>query len=151
MNLAQLQEQMNETVFNFIDSSQQWDKAYNELDNLVGQVTKYFNNWVEKEGQLPKGSTYWTIFMDIVARLIYFYGLAQEHIENDNERSKDSIVTIYTFAANCMPEVQSEDSQSFFEELEKSYKQLTEEDTLEIKPRTVTNCIETFSEFSKKY
>ncbi|MEO4052168.1 hypothetical protein [Solibacillus sp. CAU 1738] len=152
LNVAQLQENMNETVFNYIDSTQNWHKAYSELNNLVHQVTQYFNNWVEKEGELPKGSTYWTIFMDIVARLIYFYGLAQEYlIEEQGEALKEEILNIYTVAANCMPDVQSEDNQDFLEEIKKSYLQLntTEHNTLLLNPRTINNCIATFSEFSK--
>ncbi len=153
INLAQLQEKLNETVFNYIDSSQQWDKAYKELENLVHQVVEYFNNWVNKEGQLPKANTYWTLFIDIASQLLYFYGLAWQHVMPEQDKEvKDKIGNIYTVAANCMPDVKSEERQMFFEEIAKSYLQLNlaEEGPLELHPRTINNCIETFYKYSNK-
>lgn len=153
LNLAQLHEKMNETVFNYIDSSQHWDKAYKELENLVHQVVEYFNNWVDIEGRLPKIGTYWTLFMDIVSQLLYFYGLAwQQLMADQDEVEKDKIVNIYTVAANCMPNVKSEEGQAFLEEITKSYEQLNSGNgTLSMSSKTVSNCITTFSEFSENY
>ena len=72
LNLADLQQQMDEAIFDYIDSKPNWDKAYILLDEMLEQTTKYFLTVVESKGNLPKSTTYWILFMELNAKLIYF-------------------------------------------------------------------------------
>ncbi|RTQ95858.1 hypothetical protein [Lysinibacillus telephonicus] len=159
LNLLQLKETMDEIVFNHIDSAQKWEKAYNELNELINSTVHFFNSHVTKEG-VPRQSTYWVLFMDIASRLIYFHTVAYHHLKKEqNEEVTKDILQLYTLAANCIPDVRKLASAEFLMEVAQSYEELEyykgkqgefERVILEQNNRA-TDCINAFSKFAKIY
>ncbi len=83
--LAQLQEKVDEIIFDYIDTSKNWGKAYKGLNNLFQQTVQFYEKYVD-ENNIPEANVYWTLFLDVVGRLIYFKTLAEKHLTRFTNR-----------------------------------------------------------------
>ena len=161
INLFQLKERMDEYVFNFIDSTQKWEKAYVSLDELVAISVDYFQRYLKENGQLPKGNTFWVLFMDVASKLIYFHTMALYHLKkNDSEETfQKKVIKLYTMAANCIPEINKEANKEFLKEISISYESIELfdgiqgefEKVIKNKNNQIQDCLATFNEFSTFY
>lgn len=153
LNLPKLQLQVDNIVFDHIDTKPNWPKAYEQLHALLQKVSRNFNAQIASNDEaMPKASTYWTLFMDIAAKLTYFTGLAHSQLiaENDAE-AKASITELYEISACCLPNATLEDNEEFISEVKKSYEQLTGQALqVETAKNTIT-CFEKFYVFTKSY
>lgn len=153
LNLPKLQLQVDNIVFDNIDTKPNWSKAYERLHALLQKVSSNFNTYIAGNDEaMPKASTYWTLFMDIAAKLAYFTGLAHSHLiaENDAE-AKAGIIELYQISACCLPNATLEDNEEFISEVQKSYEQLTGKPLqVEATKNTIT-CFEKFYTFTKSY
>lgn len=126
LNVVQLQERMDDTVFSYIDTTQKWDKAYPSLDNLLNQAVTFFKDYVESSnGELPKSNTYWNLFMGIASKLIYFNTVSYYRL-NDSQQNhvKENVLGSLIYAANCLPEVCNEVNSEFLKEISQSYEEI---------------------------
>ena len=126
LNLPSLQLKMDRIVFDHIDTLPNWSKAYGMLDELLQKMVISFNTAVDKKnGELPKGSTYWVLFMDIAAKLLYFTGLAHSHlIDEQDEEVKQHLVNLYYTSVACLPNAQIEENEELLNEIKKSIEEL---------------------------
>ena len=153
LNLPKLQLQVDTIVFDSIDSKPNWSKAYEQLDGLLQKVAQNFNDYItSNEGVMPKASTYWTLYMDIAAKILYFTGLAQSHlIDEKDPEAKAHILKRYKICISCLPNASLEDNEEFIYEVKKSMEQLTGQ-SIEITLSEKTSiCFEKFYAFSKSY
>ncbi|MED3662645.1 hypothetical protein NST62_07815 [Ureibacillus sp. FSL K6-8385] len=153
LNLVQLQEELDGILFDYIDTSQKWDSAYNELKQLLEELIAYFKNYLRKnDGKLPDNEMYWSLFMDITSRIIYFKTFAYMNLLNDiNEEQKEAIKQALHDAAGCLPNVQGRNME-FFQEISQTYHQLFQEkDDFEKyyydKNNSLHDCLEYFNEY----
>lgn len=125
LNLVQLQEKLDGVVFDYLDTTQNWKKAFVELDALLKQAISYYQQQVEeKKRNLPKGNVYWVLFMDIASKLIYFRTVAEKNlIDLSDATNKDHILFNLKVAANCLPNVQKGNSE-FLQEIAQSYEEI---------------------------
>lgn len=156
LNLPNLKFKMDQTVFDYIDSMQNWPKAYSLLDELLQKVAINFNAAIAKnEGQLPKASTYWVLYMDVAAKLLYFTGLAHAHLIDENDvDAKSHIVNLYQISAACLPNAQIEENEEHIEELKKSIAEMKplNEESIELKmSSSINDCFTQFYTFTKTY
>ena len=156
LNLPNLQLKMDQVVFEYIDTKPNWSKAYELLDELLQRMAVAFNADMEKnEGALPKGSTYWVLFMDIAAKLLYFTGLAHSHlIDQQDEDAMAHIVSLYEISAACLPNAKIEENEEFITELKKSIVDIAPftKKPVELKKATsINDCIARFEAFAKTY
>lgn len=125
LNLAQLQDKMDGVVFDHLDTTQNWQRAYDDLDALLLQAISYFNTQVkESNGNIPNGSVYWNLFMDIVSKIIYFRTFAEKNLVDFNNASdKEKVLYNLKIAANCLPNVQK-GNKEFLQEIAQFYEEI---------------------------
>ncbi|KGR86391.1 hypothetical protein CD30_19010 [Ureibacillus massiliensis 4400831 = CIP 108448 = CCUG 49529] len=159
LNLLKFKEDMDEIVFNYIDTTQKWEKAYSQLDELLNGAVDYFNSHITGVG-MPKQNTYWVLFMDITSKLIYFHTLAYQQLKMiQNEDVTKEVLQLYLVAANCIPDVQKLANAEFLMEVAHSYEELKLyndkqgefEKVLLKQNNSADKCIQAFYEFTKSF
>ena len=127
LDLRELQERLDNAVFEHIDTAQNWNKAQAKLHPLYSQATEYFKGVVERnEGVMPKENSYWMLFMHTISRLLYFENLVKHNSSSAlDEDAQQRIADGYITAAKILPNCQAEDNDEFFGEINKSLQQLT--------------------------
>ena len=81
LNLAELQEKLNRVVFDYVDTTQKWEKAQENLQHLQLQLVEYFEQYISRnDGALPSGNPYWVLFLDLASRLVYFNNLVKQNV-----------------------------------------------------------------------
>ena len=154
LNLPSLQLKMDNIVFDYIDSKPNWSKAYGLLDELLQKVANNFNSYIARnEGVMPKSSTYWTLYMDIASKLLYFTGLAHSNlIDEQDSDAKAHIVQFYQISASCLPNAALEINEELISEIKKSIQQINGQQEVEIEISATTDaCFEKFYSFTKTY
>ena len=152
LNLAELQEKLNRVVFDYVDTTQKWEKAQENLQDLQSQMVVYFEQYVSRnDGALPSGNPYWVLFLDLASRLVYFNSLVKQNLVSDlDEATRNEIANAYEMAANIFPYKQSEENDEFLEEIEKSLQQITSNTRLVDKSSyPLSQCIENFHDYIK--
>src|SRR5690554_4918576 len=92
LNLVQLQEELDGILFDYIDTSQKWNQAFERLEELLRQTISYFTSYVRNEGKVPEGNVFWALYMDIVAKIIYYKTLSYMNLESNSVEKKDEII-----------------------------------------------------------
>lgn len=155
LNLAGLQEKLDSTVFDYVDTTQNWGKAKESLQDLLEQVVHYFANYTKDNSGLPKSSPYWVLFMDLASRLVYFNALVDENlVDPQNDVAKANIMQAYRAAANCLPNNHFEENAEFFNEIQKSYNAFDEknaEQPIEKGVHSLHDCLNAFYQFTLTY
>ena len=153
LNLPQLQLQVDTIVFDYIDSKPNWSKAYEQLDELLQKVARNYNGYITRnEGAMPKASTYWTLYMDVASKLLYFTSLAQSHlIDDQDQQAKAKIIERYKICASCLPNATIEENEEFIAEVKKSMEQFTGQDVELITSDKTDLCFENFYSYTKSY
>lgn len=152
LNLAELQEKLNRVVFDYVDTTQKWDTAQENLQQLQSQMVVYFEQYVSRnEGTLPSGNPYWVLFLDLASRLIYFNNLVKQNLlSNIDEAMQNEIANAYEISAKIYPYKQSEEGDEFLDEIEKSLQQITDGTRLVDKSSyPLSKCIENFHDYIK--
>lgn len=128
--MAQLQEKVDEIIFDYIDTSKNWGKAYKGLNNLFQQTVRFYVEYVDKQnGSIPEGNVYWTLFAEIVARMVYFKSLAEKHLTDlQTDENVENIIEGYTVAAYCLPNVKATNVHELLNEISESYEEIQLED-----------------------
>ena len=153
LNLADLQQRMDEIIFDYIDSKPNWDKAYLLLDEMLEQTTKYFLNIVDSKNGLPKPTTYWILFMELNAKLVYFSTLALKNLTQKSKGITDELIASrFEIAAKCLTNIHTEENELFLQEIKASFDEVSSRQDYEgLNDRHVESCIEQFYEFAKEY
>lgn len=153
LNVGKLQHVMNQTVFDYVDTTQKSAKAYEILDDLLHQAVNYFNSQLEKNnGDVPKRSAYWPLFMDVAAKLIYFNGLTHAQLIDSNDNgARLHIVEMYKTAARCLPNVTTEENAEFLAEISKSAELLVGEAIRLETSATLEQCLAQFQQLAHTY
>ena len=125
--LLQLKEQLDEIVFNDIDTSRKWEVAYSKLDSLLENATMYYNGFKEAYGDKPKENTTAILFLNVSYKLIYFHTISYYHSnETDKESVKNQALELLLLAANCIPDARNETHAEYLDEIAKSYEEISQ-------------------------
>lgn len=146
LNLAALHEKLENTVFDHIDTSQNWQIAINNLSLLNKQLVEYFESVLERtKGRLPKSNPYWALFLDNAAKITFFYYFAKQHIEPElDEATKATILEGYVTAARLLPNNLSEENEELVGEIQKYAKQLDPTITIPHEKNDMAGCIRAY-------
>lgn len=126
-HLLQIKEQLDEIVFNYIDTSQNWKVAYLELDSLLDKAAILYSGFKEANGDRPRENTNAILFLNVSYKLIYFHTISYYHsIETNREAVKAQALELLTLAANCIPNVQKENHAEYLSEIAKSYEEISQ-------------------------
>lgn len=153
LNLPSLQLKMDTIVFENIDTKPNWSKAFEQLDELLHKVANNFNDYVAKNnGELPSSTTYWTLYMDIASKLVYFTGLAHANlIAEDDMEARAHVIKLYELSASCIPNAHIESNEELLSEIQKSIHRLNDEEVKLTVADNVEQCIRAFKQFAESY
>lgn len=153
LNLPSLQLKMDTIVFENIDTKPNWSEAFEQLDELLHKVANNFNDYIAKNnGELPSGTTYWTLYMDIASKLLYFTGLAHANlVAEDDVDARIHVIKLYELSASCIPNAHIENNEELLSEIQKSIHQLNDEEVKLTVADNVEQCIEAFKQFAESY
>lgn len=153
LNLPSLQLKMDTIVFENIDTKPNWSKAFEQLDGLLHKVANNFNFYIAKnDGELPSSTTYWTLYMDIASKLLYFTGLAHANlIAEDDMDARAHVSKFYELSASCIPNAHTENNEELLSEIQKSIYQLSGEEVKLTVADNVEQCIKAFKKFAESY
>lgn len=153
LNLPSLQLKMDTIVFENIDTKPNWSKAFEQLDELLQKVANNFNYYIAKnDGELPSSTTYWTLYMDIASKLLYFTGLSHANlIAEDDVDARAHVIKLYELSASCIPNAHTENNEELLSEIKKSIQQLNAEDIELNVAGNVEQCIKSFKSFAESY
>ncbi|MFC7684569.1 hypothetical protein [Ureibacillus sp. GCM10028918] len=153
-DLLQLKEQLDEIVFNYIDTSQKWEVAYSKLDSLLENVTAYYDSYMEANGDKPKENTTAVLFLNVSYKLIYFHTISFYHLKETNQEVvKERVLELLTLAANCIPDVNKENHIAYLQEIAASFEEISniqgkqqEFEKLNLERNSsIVDCFDTFS------
>lgn len=122
MNLLQLQEEFDQILFDYIDTTPKWEIAFERLEELLREAIYYFTSHIENEGKLPEGNVYWALYMDTVARLMFFKTLSYMNKTQDIVNKEEIIEAIHD-AVRCLPNVEKRNHE-FLQEISSTYEKL---------------------------
>lgn len=160
MHTLQLKEQLDEVVFNYIDTAQNWEVAYSKLDKLLEEATVYFHEYMEASGDQPKGNTTAIIFLNVAYKLIYFHTISHYHLKDTNQQAvKENALELLTLAAKCIPDVKKENHAEYLTEIAKSYEKISQvegkqkefEQAILEQNTSVSDCFTAFSKALKLF
>lgn len=157
LNLLQLKEQLDEVVFNYIDTSQKWGVAHAKIEQLLKAVVQHFDQYVKANGELPKENTYWVLFLNLSYKLIYFHTITGYH--GNVLPNKERTVELLILSAKCIPNVQSENHAEFLSEIAQSLETVIEQEGKQAEfekeilqqNNRPCDCFESFLEATKYY
>lgn len=88
LDIIDMKERMDVIVFDYMDTSNNWSKAYKELDHIFTQLCDFYKEYVSnRDGEIPSSfsnltaNTYWTLFANLTAGLAYFKALASYELQ----------------------------------------------------------------------
>lgn len=127
IDLLGMREKMDVIVFDYIDTSQHWQKALKGLSFLFNQVMSHFKSYVKNnDGQSPTANSYWLLFADVSAKLAYFTALAtyELHNEQGGEINSEDLERLLFIAGYSLPAIENEENESLLEQIFELYKKL---------------------------
>jgi len=125
--VLQLKEQVDETVFNYIDTSEKWDVAYAKLDALLKEAIVNFENYMEVNGEKPKEDTTSVLFLNGLFKLVYFHTISYYHLEDNKQNEKRAkVLELLILAANCIPNVAKGNFADYLKEIANSYEEISQ-------------------------
>lgn len=124
LKVTQLQDKVDEIVFDYIDTSKNWGKAYKGLNNLFQQTVQFYGKYVNEHG-IPNTNVYWSLFLDVVGRLIYFKTLAEKHLTDlKTDEDVENIIEGFVVAANCLSNVTENNEHNLLDEISESFEEI---------------------------
>lgn len=152
LNIGILQEKLDRIVFESIDTTQNWEKALTGLEQLHTQVVDYFREIGSRsEEVLPKTNTYWLLFLNSAAKVVYFYHVAKQHITTAiDETMKQQLIANFIAASCILPNNLAEDNEELMNEIEKSIQQLDPTVTLSRTANQLTDCLKAFEKYTEQ-
>ncbi|MEK5232666.1 hypothetical protein MHB42_12940 [Lysinibacillus sp. FSL K6-0232] len=112
LDIVKLQEKMNDIVFDYLDTSNNYPKAMRELNPLYRQATTFYKEYIDKRaGELPNANTYWHLFVDCYAKLCYFLAEATYYSSNALQKTPEQVEHLLKVAAYSLPNIVQEENE----------------------------------------
>ncbi|MFJ7646260.1 hypothetical protein ACIQ1H_01855 [Lysinibacillus sp. NPDC097279] len=129
LDIVKLQEKMNSTVFDYLDTSNNYTKAMRALTHLYTQATTFYKEYlVAKAGELPKANTYWHLFIDCSAKLCYFLAASTYYSSNELQKTPEKVGRLLTIAARSLPSIEQEENEELLAAIIALYGEVIKDD-----------------------
>lgn len=129
LDIVKLQEKMNNIVFDYLDTSNNYPKAMRELNPLYTQVTTFYKNYVdERAGEIPSANTYWHLFIDCCAKLCYFLAASTYYSSNALQKTPEKVEQLLTIAAFSLPSIEQEENEQLLLAIFTLYSEVVEDE-----------------------
>lgn len=129
LDIVKLQEKMNDIVFDYLDTSNNYQKAMRELDPLYTQVTTFYKAYItERAGEIPSSNTYWHLFIDCCAKLCYFLASSTYYSSNELQKTPEKVEQLLTVAALSLPSIEQEENEQLLLEIFSLYSEVVEDE-----------------------
>lgn len=134
LKVSAMEQNLNQVIFDCIDTTERWDQAEKELFEMDRELEQFFVKMIdENDGALPKENSYWYLYMDVVAKVLYFKSLASISLQPNDEtvlaKSKVAMITV----VRILPNNHLEENKDFLNEVTQTITRIFSE-TVEIAP-----------------
>ena len=149
LDIISIHEQVDEIIFNNIDTAANYQDAYKVLAQKLDEVLQFLKRYLQANKlDVPPSNTYWTLFAGLVSKLMYFKAYTMWKLDHGKvEEMKD----LFIASACVLPNKETEAAEEILEDISANYdvfqkeKQLTpvvnlHDDVLE-KKLTTTQCL----------
>lgn len=138
---------LDQLVFDCIDTSSNWLKAEKELLEMERELEQYFVKTIDDQnGELPKESSYWYLFMDVVAKVLYFRSLASISLNENDEKVKKKTLAAMSTSVQTLPNNHTEENEEFLREVIETISHLFNE-TVKVVPVTLKESFVNYKEY----
>ncbi|GGG27275.1 hypothetical protein GCM10007425_22300 [Lysinibacillus alkalisoli] len=125
LDIMSLQEQVEQIVFDYMDTSVRYEIAYEQLNPLFQETINYYMTYLDKQQALPTASTYWHMFASTTAQLSFFLSVVLLSTAKTDEQRKEGM-TLAHIAVTSLPYVQAESIDLVVQEMNDTYTRLLE-------------------------
>ena len=159
LDIVKLQEKMNDIVFDYLDTSNNYPKAVRELNPLYTQVITFYKEYLDnRAGELPSANTYWHLYIDCCAKLCYFLAASTYYSSNELQKTPEKVEQLLTVAAYSLPSIDQEDNEQLLSAIFELYREVVgnEEQTASLRNAVleqkgaVKQCLQQFKAFVDK-
>lgn len=125
INLADLQDDMNFIVLNYMNDYTNWSMATEKLEILLSQTSSFFYEFIQG-GERPQLNEYWLLFAKLSSKLCLNYGVAVfNHLNSIHTSSQEfaKVENALLTAAMIMPNSNEQEFLKYLQHMEETYKQ----------------------------
>lgn len=120
LDIISMQEQVDEIVFNYIDTSANYEQAYKQIAPKLDEAMQFLQRYLEKNSlQVPPSNTYWTIFAGLVSKLAYFKAFTMWKLQHG---STEEMNRLFVASAYVLPNKETEASEEILEDIAVQYR-----------------------------
>lgn len=147
LKVSAMESHLNQVIFDCIDTSEKWDQAEKELVEMERELEQFFVKTIDdNNGELPKENSYWYLFMDVVAKVLYFRSLASSSLKPNDEKvvakSKEAMTTV----VHTLPNNHLEENEDFLNEVVQTMERLFNE-SVNIAPVTLSESLSNYKQY----
>lgn len=129
LDIVKLQQKMNDIVFDYLDTSNNYPKAMRGLNPLYTQVTTYYKEYLDnRAGELPSANTYWHLFIDCCAKLCYFLAVSTYYSSNELQKTPEKVEQLLTIAAYSLPSIDQEENEQLLSAIFALYSEVVKDE-----------------------
>jgi len=147
LNISAMESHLNQVVFDCIDTSENWARAEKELSEMERELEQFFVKTIDQnEGELPKQNSYWYLYMDIVAKVLYFRSLANSSLNPNDEKVTAKAKAAMLTVVRILPNNHIEENEDFLKEVIQTISRLYNE-AVEITPIPLKESLVNYKEY----
>lgn len=125
LDIVKLQKKMDDIVFDYLDTSNNYPKAMRELNPLYTQATVFYKEYLDnRAGELPSANTYWHLFIDCCAKLCYFLAASTYYSSNELQKTPEKVERLLTVAAYSLPNIEQEENEQLLSSIFALYREV---------------------------
>lgn len=120
VDLMTVQEYVDEVVFNYIDTSNNYQQAYKALSPKLDEGLQYLQTYLtDNQVDVPPSNTYWTLYATLVSKLAYFKAFSMWKL---NHGQPEEMNRLFIASAYVLPNKDTEINDEILADISNHYK-----------------------------
>ena len=119
LDIISMQEQVDEIVFNYIDTSVNYEQAYKQIAPKLDEAMQFVQRYLQANSlETPPSNTYWMLFAGLVSKLAYFKAYTMWKLQHG---SQDEMNRLFIASAYVLPNKETEANEEILEDIAAQY------------------------------
>ena len=119
LDIISMQEQLDEIVFNHIDTSANYEQAYKQIAPKLDEALQFLQRYLQANGvETPPGNTYWILFAGLISKLAYFKAFTMWKLQHG---SAEEMNRLFITSAYVLPNKETEVNEEILEDIAAHY------------------------------
>ncbi|OCS94653.1 hypothetical protein [Caryophanon latum] len=125
LDIIAMQGQVDEIVFNHIDTSTNYAQAYKEIAPKLDEALQFLQRYLKEKGlETPPSNTYWVLYAGLVSKLAHFKAYTMWKL---GRGSNEEIDRLFVVSAFVLPNKNTEVNEEVLEDMAVQYRAFKEE------------------------